>query len=266
MLRFPTSEEDLRLEEYQFRNVYGKGIPFIIGAVDGSHIPIRAPPGRRRGQGFVNRKGWHSLVLQGIVDHKGRFTDVYTGWAGSVHDARVYKHSKIFERFEQGEFGNYALLGDAGYPLNSFTLIPYIHNGHLMSHQKYFNEKHSSTRGIVERAFGQLKLRFRCLARGIETNVHTATAIIVACCILHNFCIEEKDNFVEEWANEPRFWEHDPDWREWHRVLEIDEDGGDQGQERAARAAEQRESRSSRDVAVDHRENIALMLHNNLMM
>jgi hypothetical protein len=79
MLRFPTSEEELRKAEYHFRNVYGKGIPFVIGAVDGSHVAMRAPAGRRRAQGFVNKKGWHSLVLQGVVDHGGRFSDVYTG-------------------------------------------------------------------------------------------------------------------------------------------------------------------------------------------
>jgi hypothetical protein len=172
----------------------------------------------------------------------------------------VYRHSKLYERFEQGEFGNYALLGDAGYPLNRFTLIPYLDNGHLMNHQKYFNEKHSSTRGIVERGFGQLKFRFRCLARGIDTSVHTATAVIVACCILHNFCVEEKDEFDEAWRQEPRFWEYGPDWREWSAALmSVNHlDAGDEGQERAARRAENEDTRDSRDQ-------IALMLYNDLI-
>ena len=46
------------------------GIPRIIWAIDGSHIPILPPADGYRD--FINRKGWPSLVLQGLVDHKLR--------------------------------------------------------------------------------------------------------------------------------------------------------------------------------------------------
>ena len=38
-------------------------IPGIIGAIDGSHIPIKQPPGNS--QDFYNRKQFHSIILQG---------------------------------------------------------------------------------------------------------------------------------------------------------------------------------------------------------
>lgn len=41
-------------------------IPNIIGAIDGCHIPVSAPS--EGYSDFVNRKGWTSIVLQGIVD------------------------------------------------------------------------------------------------------------------------------------------------------------------------------------------------------
>ena len=67
-----------------FKTQYG--FPQCVGAVDGSHIPIVSP--HQCPADFYNRKGWHSIILQGTVDHAGRFIDVYVGWPGCVHDAR----------------------------------------------------------------------------------------------------------------------------------------------------------------------------------
>lgn len=44
------------------------GIPRVIGSIDGSHIRILPPQEGYRD--FVNRKGWPSVVLQAVVDHR----------------------------------------------------------------------------------------------------------------------------------------------------------------------------------------------------
>ena len=59
--------------------------PQCVGAVDGSHIPIVSP--QECPVDYYNRKGFHSIILQGTVDHKGRFIDVSVGWPGRVNDA-----------------------------------------------------------------------------------------------------------------------------------------------------------------------------------
>ena len=46
-------------------------IPYVVGAVDGSHIPIVAP--RLHTVDYYNRKGFHSILLQGIVSNKCLF-------------------------------------------------------------------------------------------------------------------------------------------------------------------------------------------------
>lgn len=55
-------------------------LPNVIGAMDGTHIPIHPPS--KNGSRFVNRKNFHSINLLGIVDHQGRFTFIHVGEAG----------------------------------------------------------------------------------------------------------------------------------------------------------------------------------------
>ena len=65
-----------------------RGIPYIIGVVDGSHVPIIAlkiDPAL-----YYCRKGFYSALLQGVVDSKCLFWDFDFGWAGSNHDWSVF--------------------------------------------------------------------------------------------------------------------------------------------------------------------------------
>ncbi|CAM5079468.1 unnamed protein product [Natator depressus] len=48
------------------------GFPNCGGAIDGTPIPILAP--EHQGSEYINHKGYFSMVLQALVDHKGHFT------------------------------------------------------------------------------------------------------------------------------------------------------------------------------------------------
>ena len=68
--------------------------PNVLGVIDGTHIRIVDP--HEHPQVYVNRKKFHSIVLQGICAHNLQFLHVVAGWPGSVHDARkLLKPSSI---------------------------------------------------------------------------------------------------------------------------------------------------------------------------
>lgn len=77
------------------------GFPQCFGAIDGSHIPVLSPKEFRAD--YYNRKGFYSMVLQGLVDHRYRFMNINFGYPGSVHDARVFTNSRVFRLGNEGE-------------------------------------------------------------------------------------------------------------------------------------------------------------------
>jgi hypothetical protein len=61
----------------------------FIGALDGTHIPAHVCHESRLEH--INRKGWPSYNVLGIVDMDMRFTFVGAGMAGSCHDMVVLR-------------------------------------------------------------------------------------------------------------------------------------------------------------------------------
>ena len=62
-IKVPTTEEAIGIAT-RFEQKFN--IPQIIGCIDGTHIPVLPPSDGYKD--FVNRKGWPSYVLQGVVD------------------------------------------------------------------------------------------------------------------------------------------------------------------------------------------------------
>ena len=65
------------------------------GAIDGSHIPVSPPASNHTD--YYNRKGWYSILVQAVVDHRYLFRDINVGWPRSVHDARVFANSALYK-------------------------------------------------------------------------------------------------------------------------------------------------------------------------
>ncbi|KAK0146483.1 putative nuclease HARBI1 [Merluccius polli] len=139
-IRFPYDAVNQAHIKAQFAEI--GGFPNVIGAIDCTHIAIKAPS---EGEyAYVNRKHFHSLNVQIICDAQMRLTNIVARWPGSTHDSFVLTNSSVGNRLEPG---------------------------------------------IVERAIGQLKSRWRCLNRSggmLLYHPEKVCRIVQACGVLHN--------------------------------------------------------------------------------
>lgn len=51
---------------------------------------------------------------------------------------------------------------------------------------------------IIERAFGKLKSRWRCLLKQLDESTERVPQTIIICCILHNICILTDDHLNDD--------------------------------------------------------------------
>ena len=173
---------------------------------------MSAPSGQHTD--FYNRKGWYSIIIQAVVDHSYLFRDVYIGWPGSVHDARIVGHSSLYKKAIAGSILNGApinlncqdvvpyIIGDSAYPLLPWLMKPFPHHASLTPAQRHFNNRISRARIVVENAFGRLKARWRRLLKQNEMNVANVPAVVHSCCILHNMCEIRKETFLDSWLDQ----------------------------------------------------------------
>jgi len=111
-----------------------------------------------------------------------------------MHDARLLRKSSIYRKADNPDyFQNFYLLGDSAYPSLPWLIPPFKDNGRLTEEQKAFNFRLSSTRIIIEHAFGLLKGRFRRLGHFENLHIKLIVKCIMAACVLHNMCLLEND-------------------------------------------------------------------------
>jgi hypothetical protein len=177
-------------------------------AIDGTHIPIIATKSHHTD--YYDRKGFHSVIMQAVVDFNYKFTNINVGHAGKHHDAHVFHESSLFEKANSGELlprwtenidntqVPLFLIGDPAYPLMPWLMKAYP-GKRLTEEQKLFNYRLSRARMTIECTFGRLKGRWRCLLKRLDNNVQSVSGIVSACSTLHNVCEVHGDCFDDQW-------------------------------------------------------------------
>ena len=185
------------------------GFPQTVAAINGTHIPISKP--QYSAADYYNRKGYYSVLMQGLVDFRGRFMNVNIGWPGKVHDARVFANSVCYKDGCAGNlFPNWKktlknvevpllILGDPAYPLLPWLMKPYADYPGITAKERNYNYRQSRARMCVENAFGRLKGRWRCLLKRMDYHIDNVPDVIATCVTLHNLCEVLGDTCQTDW-------------------------------------------------------------------
>uniref|UniRef100_A0A8C9XPS4 DDE Tnp4 domain-containing protein n=1 Tax=Sander lucioperca TaxID=283035 RepID=A0A8C9XPS4_SANLU len=144
--------------------------PNCLGALDGKHIVIQAPP--LSGSQYFNYKKTFSIVLLALVDAAYQFRCIHVGDFGRTSDGGnntldVPTSTSLPGAAHLGDVPH-VMVGDAAFPLKA--------------------------RMVVENAFGILASRWRIFHRGINLHPKNVDTLVVAACILHNFLLAPSEN------------------------------------------------------------------------
>ncbi|XP_067901236.1 putative nuclease HARBI1 [Heterodontus francisci] len=173
----------------QAERARGFSFPMVQGVIDCTRVALRAPA--RQSGAFINRKGYHSMNIQLVCDHRKRIMQVRARYPGSFHDALILRNSQVPALFSPPDGKEGWILGDRGYPLKTWLMTP-VRNPRDHAEERY-NVSHAATTVTIEPTIGLLKMRFRCLDRSgaaLQYAPSRVSRIIVVCCALHNLAIE----------------------------------------------------------------------------
>jgi hypothetical protein len=195
----PTESTWIKNEE-MFRTKWN--FPNALGAVDGKHVRINAPP--QAGSQFYNYKGYHSIVLMAVAGPNYEFSAVDIGASGSQSDGGVFAKSGIGKALDNKTLGfpkpkivgkemlPHVLLADDAFPLKDNIMKPYP-GKFLEVSQRIYNYRLSRARMVVENSFGLLAARWRIFGTAILADMDLVKSIVETSCILHNFLLSKND-------------------------------------------------------------------------
>lgn len=144
-----------------------------IGALDGTHIPVRPPS--RNADAYRGRKMEPTTNVLAICNFHMKFIYAYVGVPGRAHDSKVLTHCARYEAsFPHPPTGKYYLV-DSGYSTRTgylgphrrvrYHFGPFVTGGPPTNMREFFNIKHSDVQSMIERTFGVWKAKWRILDR-----------------------------------------------------------------------------------------------------
>lgn len=198
--QIPTTVADWEAVAKQFNDLWQ--FPNCIGAVDGKHVVMVAPP--NSGSVFYNYKGTHSIVLMGIADAEYKFIYIDVGRNGRFSDGGVFNRCTFGQAMDSNQLclpperalpGRetpvpFVLVADDAFALRPNILKPYAQRGLTMV-QRVFNYRLSRTRRVIENVFGIMSARFRVFHKPIHLDPIKTKKVVLACCVLHNYLLSK---------------------------------------------------------------------------
>lgn len=194
-LNFPTTLTEQRHAAKAFTRLSNSGLfKGCIGAIDGwlcpIQVPSRAEVARVRSffSGHYQRYG---VNVQACCDHHSRFTAVTCSSPGGSGDAVAYLKWQLSNVVENLPSGLY-VVGDNAYTNTNHLLTPFPRPRISSAAHDSYNFHLSQLRIRIEMAFGLLVCKWRVFKAPLEIGFKRVPSTILAACILHNWCINQR--------------------------------------------------------------------------
>jgi hypothetical protein len=210
------------------------GLPGVLGSTDCVHVKWERCP-VARSNSCTGKEGYPTLAWQCTVNHKLRFMSVSKAFFGSTNDKTICKFDSLTANLHAGK-----IYKDVKYELYTSDGDTYEEKGvylicdggfcqwrELMTGFKVYSRMDEAqwssqmelTRKDVERCFGILKGRFRCLKLPVLLQKkQSVDYLFSSCVILHNMILSA-DGRDSLWEKDVRWdgndGEHDIDDEEW---------------------------------------------------
>lgn len=207
-------------------------LPHCLGALDGTHIPIKCPAREPGGLSYWNYKGFYSIAVLALCDANFKILWCQVGANGAASDAQLFEDCDLRRAAERGLLHvphsepllnetymlPYFFIADDAFALKSWLMKPFSRHGASVPN-KCFNYRLSRARIRIECTFGILKARFACLKRGMSQSVDNITVIVQACIVLHNLTrvlnprvhTQLMDYYDDEGVLQPGPWRNEVD-------------------------------------------------------
>ena len=163
-LKAPQGEKCWKRISSEFE--YKWNFPHCMGAIDGKHVIIQAPP--RCGSEYFNYKKTHSIVLLAVCNANYQSTLVDVGDNGRQSDGGVYINSKLGYAIDNnllsfpkpGTISNYGeklypyvFVADDAFSLKPYMIKPYPGSSGSDKTKIIFNYHLSRARRVIEKCF-----------------------------------------------------------------------------------------------------------------
>jgi hypothetical protein len=206
-IEFPSDHTKQREITLGFKQKSQANFAICCGAIDGLLIWISKPSlfdctqfGFQDGRFFCGRKNKFGLNMQAVCDAQHRFLDVDISHPGATSDHIVFSTSLLHSRLQNKLLApGLCIFGDNAYVNTEFMATPYMKTcGTIDDNQHNYNFYHSQLRIRIEMSFGMLVRRFGILRKQANPGVPIKDTIaqVMACCRLHNFLMNEKEDKV----------------------------------------------------------------------
>lgn len=163
-----------------------------ICAVDGTLQIIQRPSKLRQRVYYNGKRRAHALNHMACCDYTGKFTAVFPGFYGSVHDSNAYRATPLFTHkndwFGDGE----TLLGDSGFEGCGIDTVQKKNSKTNQSEEEqWLNMQRKANRVVIEAAFGYNQYKWKVLRQKWRWDLNKAPLVFKLCCQLSNMLFDK---------------------------------------------------------------------------